>query len=439
MTDWKKSDRNPTSSNPMSLALSLKELENAARGSLVKISPSKLRLIRVFEAIAFPLVWTFERLRPERADTQPEPRRILVVEYWNLGDIVMILPFLQNLRVHYPNAHITLMTNPRLQPLLEGQGLVNQVITVRVPWAQHFNRWKKYNPFATAWLELIRGLLKLRKQQFDLAFSGRIDVRDNFILWLSGAQRRVGYAVAGGRFFLTDVATPDPRYPHRSDLWLGLFGNLRTPPLNHPPRLKPGLREQEFAENYLLEHGIRRGDFIVGIHAGARISTRQWGFQNFRAVAHRLTDQFPLKILWFDDPREANSERMESSTNLIPVFLPLPQFMAVLARCQLLVCNDSGPMHISTALGVPVVAVFGPTEPSWCEPLGTGNRVVIRNGFLCRPCFDRCIFDQPYCLRTISIEEVFAAADEIVQRLISNFAADSKGSDRVQVHGLSAV
>jgi ADP-heptose:LPS heptosyltransferase len=439
MVIWKQSDRNSISAIPTSMTLSLKEHENAARGSLVKISRTKMRIILAFEAIAFPFVWAYERLRPEPADMLPEPRKILVVEYWNLGDIVMILPFLQNLRIHYPSAHISLLTNPRLLPLLEGQDLVDEVIPVRVPWAQHFDRWKKYNPFATAWLELIRSLLMLRKQQFDLAFSGRIDVRDNLILWLSGARRRIGYAVAGGRFFLTDVATPDPRYPHRSDLWLGLFGNLKKPAVNLRPRLRPSLQEQEFAEKYLMERGISRGEFIIGIHAGARISTRQWGFQNFRTVAHRLTKQFPLKILWFHDPRETTPEGLERSTNLIPVSLPLPQFMALLARCQLLVCNDSGPMHISTALEVPVVAVFGPTEPSWCSPLGTGNRVVSRDSFLCRPCFDRCIFDQPYCLRTISIDEVFAAAAEAVQSLISNFSAESQGKGRVQVDELRVV
>ena len=80
--------------------------------------------------------------------------------------------------------------------------------------------------------------------------------------------------------------------------------------------------------------------------------------------------------------------------------------MAVLKRCRLFICNDSGPMHISTALGVPVVAVFGPTEPLWFGPLGPDNRIVIQSGFWCRPCFDYCLFDQPYCLRTISVESV---------------------------------
>jgi ADP-heptose:LPS heptosyltransferase len=69
-------------------------------------------------------------------------------------------------------------------------------------------------------------------------------------------------------------------------------------------------------------------------------------------------------------------------------------------------------MHIATALGVPVVAIFGPTEPAWFGPLGQNNRIVIQRGFWCRPCFDYCVFDQPYCLRTIEVESVFQAAVE---------------------------
>jgi heptosyltransferase-2 len=90
-------------------------------------------------------------------------------------------------------------------------------------------------------------------------------------------------------------------------------------------------------------------------------------------------------------------------------------FLAVLSHCRLLLCNDSGPMHLANLLDVPVVAVFGPQRPEWFGPRGPHDRVVIHPEFSCRPCFDYCIFDQPHCLRTISCDEVSDAIKDVLR------------------------
>ena len=133
-------------------------------------------------------------------------------------------------------------------------------------------------------------------------------------------------------------------------------------------------------------------------------------------VAQRLRAQYPVKILWFQDSSQARSP--VGTDGFIPLSLPLRQFIAALKRCRLFICNDSGPMHMSTALGVPVVAIFGPTEPKWFGPIGPGNQIVIQSGFWCRPCFDYCLFDQPYCLRTISVESVLNTASEALNAML---------------------
>ena len=145
---------------------------------------------------------------------------------------------------------------------------------------------------------------------------------------------------------------------------------------------------------------------------------RQWGDANFAELARRLKSEFPVKALWFEDPNQ-RAENLDRS-QVLPLALPLREFMGVLKRCQLLICNDSGPMHIATALGVPVVAIFGPTEPAWFGPLGPNNRVVIQSGFWCRPCFDYCRFDEPYCMRVITVNSVHAAAAETLTALMHN-------------------
>jgi lipopolysaccharide heptosyltransferase II len=384
--------------------------EKAALGMLVKISARKRILIRAFDSFARPVARILDRLFPLRPAAAEEPQKILVMEYWNLGDIVMLSPFLRSLRIQYPKAYITLLTSPKAAPIVDHQGLVDEVLVVRVPWAQHYSHSKKYNPFSLLWVELLRTLRLLRHRQIDLAFVARADLRDNFMLWFARVKRRVGYGFGGGGYFLTDAVVPDLQHPHFSNRWLRLLSALGKSAIVLQPRLKITPEEQRAAEEILANHGIQKGELLVGIHPGARSDLRKWGDANFVAVAQQLQKEFPIKIVWFLDPGQTAPDAEGVRRNSLS--LPLRQFMGVLAECQMLICNDSGPMHIATALEVPVVAIFGPTEPAWFGPIGQYHRVVIQSGFWCRPCFDYCHFDQPYCLRTITVESVFQAAAE---------------------------
>ena len=391
--------------------LSKKEAEAAARGCLVKFSGGRRFAIRLAELVLLPMVRCVDYFRSRRAESSKEIRKILVLEAGNLGDIVGILPFLRSLRAAYPGTHIALLANPSMFPMLENLDLVDELLPVRFPWAIHLSQWRRYNPFADHWTQLARALREVRKREFDLALSGRGDLRDNFILWLSGIRRRVGYGFLGGGFLMTETAMPDLIHLHRADSWLRLLEHLGKDVSDRQPRLELSRDEQIFGKEYLAQLRIEEGDLVIGIHPGARIEVRQWGAANFRVVGERLAAQQPAKILWFQDPKEKTQENLPSS--FARVALPLRQFMAVLARCNLLVCNDSGPMHIATGLGVPIVGVFGATEPAWFGPLGDRNKIVMSPAFWCRPCADRCIFDQPYCLRTISVEQVFQEASDL--------------------------
>jgi lipopolysaccharide heptosyltransferase II len=388
----------------------------AALGVLVKIGPWKRFFIRLIETILRPVVSLVERLRSREIHISREVRSILVLEYWNLGDIVMQSPFLQNLRIHYPNARIVLLTSPKCAPLLEHQDVVDEVVAVRVPWAQHYSRWRKYNPFSLLWIELLRTIKLLYARRFDLAFTARADIRENLIIWLLGVRQRVGYSFGGGGFLLTDCATADLEHVHFSNRWLRLLEHVDKPVFGRQPHLRLSQEEQDWAELHLAERGVQDGDVLIGVHPGARSAIRQWGKENFAIVAQRLRTECSVKVLWFEDGGQTTPATDQDQ--FIRVSLPLRRFMSVLAQCRMLICNDSGPMHIATALNIPVVAVFGPTEPAWFGPLGQDHQVVIRPEFWCRPCFDYCLFDQPYCLRLITVDSVFESAVETLKPLL---------------------
>ena len=422
-----------TTANPVDHKIA----DDAALGVLARISPRKRKLIKTAEALIRPLVRVIDRCRASRPTaTSDEPQKILVLEYWNIGDIAMELPFLESLRLQYPSAHIAILTSPKCVPLLQGQELVDEIIEVRVPWAQHYSRWKKYNPFTTLWIDFFRTLSFLRAEKFDLAFAARADLRENFILWIVNVTRRVGYSFGGGGFLLTDNVTPDLLRPHFSSTWLRLLEHVGKSALTRAGHLRLKPEEQEWAGNYLEDLGIGPDEFIVAINPGARSAIRQWGEERFRSVAKRLAANFPVRIIWFKDPGQQAVPSLDNK--FTEVSLPLRKFMAVLNRCQLSICNDSGPMHLSAALDVPVVGIFGPGEPLWWAPLGEGHRVVIRSEFWCRPCFDYCIFDQPHCLRLVSIESVYDAAAGRLRELLLG-AEVSNGLGVEQSSGLNTL
>jgi heptosyltransferase-2 len=387
--------------------------EAAARAIFLKMTPRKWRLVRAFEGVLRLIL----PMLPARASeaVPAQPKTILVVEYWNLGDLAILVPFLRNLRAGFPGAKISLLVNASLKTFLEGQELVDEFIPVRVPWAQHFSRWKKYNPLSGYWISFTRTILGIRKRQFDWAISGRMDVRDNFLLWLSGAARRIGYGLGGGGFLLTDRVAPDLPRPHRADIWLHLLDAAAKPPNRDLSGFQLTRSELASAVAFLRERGIAAGALLIGVHAGARMAVRRWGDERFAEVGRHILRENDAHILWFlDAGNPSDTPRLEHCHAVSLEFRP---FLAVLSLCRLLICNDSGPMHLAGLLGVPVVAVFGPQKPEWFGPRGAHDRVVIQPELWCRPCFDYCIFEEPHCLRTITPEQVIEAANEVMREI----------------------
>jgi len=387
--------------------------EAAARARFLRMTPRKWCLVQAFEGVLRFLLPMLPLPRP-LANSHPQPASICVIEYWNLGDLAILVPFLTNLRRSFPMSRISLIVEENLVSFLDGQGIVDEFIPVCVPWARHFNRWRKYNPFSLQWISLARTLLALRKRQFDLGFSGRMDIRDNMLLWFIGARRRIGYGVGGGGDLLTDRVQPDLSRPHRAEIWLHLLEAIGQCPDRELGGLQLTDWELDRARSFLLSHAIPSSTFLIGVHPGARIATRRWGEERFAEIVRRILSQGETHVLWFSEPgRPCEAPPLE---HCHAVTLDFRSFLAVLSLCQLLVCNDSGPMHLANLLKVPVVAVFGPQRPDWFGPRGPHDRVVIRPEFWCRPCSDYCIFDQPYCLRTISTEEVWGAVEGIRRR-----------------------
>jgi ADP-heptose:LPS heptosyltransferase len=292
---------------------------------------------------------------------------------------------------------------------------VDEIITTTVPWSRSKSKYRFRDYVAGEFPRLLRSL---RDRHFDLAIDGHMDARNNMFLWLIRARRRLGFDYGGGRFFLTDLVKPDFGHPHHADLMVQLAKYAGGHDVLDGPEVTVSEQDRRAAQDFWSERGLENTSLVVGIHPGAGNPVRYWGLEKFAAVADKLAERHAVKFVCFCQPNGYGKEIPILSSH-VTVSASLNEFMALVERCDLLLCNDGGPMHIATAVGTPVVAVFGAGEPRWWSPKGRDSEFVALGGFPCRPCFDHCKFDQPYCLTRLSVEQVLAVTERQVESLLS--------------------
>lgn len=326
---------------------------------------------------------------------EPNPKNILVAELWGIGDIVLATGALRDLRRAHPSARITLLAKAHARELLAHTGLVDNFVVADFPWTASSGKYRVSRYLKRSFADAIG---TLRRENLDWALDARPDPRSAMLLFLSGARRRGGLVAPGSSLFLTDVATVDGRAIHRVKSWQAVLAAMGVS-TGANPQLCVTEEEEEWAERTLVDRGVQAGEVVLGVHPGARMAVRKWDAAKLSGVVRQAAMELGARPLVFVDPAGAG-ENHDFGPNAILVRSSLRQFMALACRCRLLLCNDSGPMHIAAALGTPVVAVFGPGSVEMFAPWGDRHRVVMR-AVPCRPCFDKCRFTEPFCMTRI--------------------------------------
>lgn len=310
----------------------------------------------------------FSARRDEATGTARGVSSILVIELWNMGDVILVMPFLQQLRRLFPQARILLLARAFARELLVGTGLVDEVIVADLNWTpeSRFRLRRLGNLWSVTRV--------LRAHRFDLAFSARPHLREHILLALSNAKRKIGYTIAATNAGFKDaIPVGEPR--HKVDEWSRLLATFGGPPSTKPPRLCVSDAERDRASRYLISRGFSKNDLLIGVHPGASLPEKRWPLEQFREVTESLAGQAAVKVLAFAEPGGYGSE-LFAIPGVIGARVGLRELIALIACCDLLVCNDSGPMHIAGALGVPTVAMFGSEINEWFAPLGDGHETL---------------------------------------------------------------
>jgi predicted lipopolysaccharide heptosyltransferase III len=328
-------------------------------------------------------------------------KNILVIKLRYLGDVLLATPVLRALREAYPEARLTALVNEGTEDVLRWNVDLNDLLVVRRRGIR-------------AGLVF---LADIRRRQYDCVIDLTDGDRSALIARWSGASVRIGFNEEHrwrGLLYTTALTVPPGMHRIERDLQalraLGLDPKATTPVLRTTPQ------DDEKAETLLHGFGITSGGRpLVMMQPGARYWFKAWPPERFAELADRLTERFGCRVLLGGDVREVPlAEQICSLARSSPVVLAgrttLLQYAAVLRRCALFVGNDNGPMHMAAAVGIPVVAVFGPSDPAEWGPRGTRSEVLYK-GLDCRRCFHpTCERGELNCMKQISVDEVYAAA-----------------------------
>jgi len=339
-----------------------------------------------------------------------DPPAALLVRAVNwLGDAVLTTPALSAVREAFPAARIVLAARHLVAELFRHHPDVDEILV-----------YDKAGTHSGA-AGMLRMAAELRRRRFDVALLLQNAFDAALLAFLAGVPERMGYATDGRRLLLTQAipVTEETRRLHHAEYYLRLVAGLGIHlPASPRMRLRVTREETDAMEERLSSLGIPKGKRILGINPGATYgSAKRWFPDRFAAVTDVLSEEWGASVVLMGSvPERPLAEEIEAAMRQTPLNLAgrttVRELMALLSLCSFLVTNDSGPMHIAAALGVPLAAIFGPTDWRTTSPW-TDKARIVRVGVDCSPCMLRECNRGHECMLGVTAEMVVAAAREL--------------------------
>jgi ADP-heptose:LPS heptosyltransferase len=357
-----------------------------------------------------------ELVRPFRQRRPPaSPRRILLLRLERIGDLLMALPAIADVRAAAPAAEIALVVGSWNADIARALQPVTRVQTLDA-------RWLAREGDGLGMPALLRAAREWTRVGYDLAINFEPDLRSNILVAASGAGWTAGYRSGGGGALL-DLALEYDTRAHTTDnarrLVAAVFG--KTNAEGAPPAFVVPAEPQQQAIRLLGSAGRP----LVGLHVSGGRPIKQWDPERFAEVARRLVTDADATIVLTgsaaDRPLvELVAQRLPRARVIdVAGRIDLLTLAGILERLDVLITGDTGPMHLAAAVDTPIVAVFGPSDPVRYGPRGRCDRVV-RVDLPCAPCNrirlppERCVGHIPDCLALVTADRVFAAARSVL-------------------------
>jgi lipopolysaccharide heptosyltransferase II len=347
-------------------------------------------------------LYPFLFLRKTKTLPKEEIRLILFLRHDRIGDMVLSTAALRALKRGYPRARITVLSSERNYDILKYNPNVDEILIYKgIMWFFRETRSRGYDlvidPFLT------------------------YELRQAFMTYLAGGRYRIGFEEAGREIFFNvrgPVASTTKRMvEHLLDL-VELLGGKRK---GCEPEVFLSDKELQWASEALGSKGININMLTIAIHPGAYYSSQRWSAERFGEVARRILEQRETNIILLgsrdEEPLLRDVKKIAGDGVQVFSGLKLRELMALLSKCDLLICNNSGPLHVASALKVPTVSMIGPTVTPLWFPSGRYD-LVINKRLSCSPC-NRAVCRGHECMGSITVDEVFEAVQSQITRIRS--------------------
>lgn len=338
-------------------------------------------------------------------------RKFLIVRFSSLGDIILASACILNLKINFPESHIVFLTKERFKNLVAMFDGIDEIVSLTDN---------------AGTLEYYRLLNRLDNYNFDTI----VDLHGNFRSWLAGKMVTSNHCVVYPKRRLERVNIVRKKqiplsWPHTIDLYNDVVRQLGGKVFARRPVIRTSRKKVINSISFVS------GNKYVFFAPGAAHANKQWGLDNFAEVAYKLHEEFGYKIIWSvlnpDMGKTSLEERLPAEDFFELVDYPVEELKEIIAQSELTIANDSGLAHLSSAVGTPTLAVFGPTHPVLgFAPRGLFDRVVEVDE-PCRPCSlhgkKPCYREKRFCFTRIEPETVFEQAAEILQSGINKYPA----------------
>ena len=353
-----------------------------------------------------------------RSREPEETKRILLIKFWGIGNIIMLFPTLREVRRSFAGAEITFCTLLHNREILEESPYVDEVLFLDNGGYLRFS-WS-----------LLRMLTRLRRKKIDLVLDFEQFAKISTLLaWAVGARRRIGFRTRGqGRGFLytTPVDYRNDRHMVRSFFSIARAAGVGEADLDLPGIPIPE-KSRETIKSFERAHHIGADCLLVGIHPGTSVNFtfRRWPAENFARLADHLIETHGATVVFTGaaDEKVLVREvvgRMSREAIDLCGRLGIKELAALMERCSLFFSSDTAPVHMGAAMKTTVVGLYGPNTPDLYGPWGPGH-LVFYKAMTCSPCItnfnakvSHCT--SPRCMEAITVEEVMEKLEERLLR-----------------------
>ena len=356
-------------------------------------------------------------------------KKILIINPFGIGDVIFSTPLICALRKNFQHAYIGYMCNRRSSELISADPNINKIFVYEKD--EYRSIWRDSRIDCVK--KLLSFLLEIQKEKFDVSIDLSLGYQYSMFLKLLGVKTRLGFNYRNrGKFLTRKIAIDGFDDKHVIEHYFDILRllDIDTKYCGKEPKIYVTGNGMKFADAVLADNKIMKNDLLIGMIPGCGASWggdatyRRWGKKNFAILADRLIEKYGAKIILLGDRQEVDICKyiQDSMTNVIINYCgktSIEDLVGIMARCNFIVTNDGGPLHMAIGLGVKTVSIFGPVNEAIYgpHPVSENHVVVSKKKLSCRPCYRQFKYskcENRVCLNSIAVDEVLEAAERII-------------------------